>query len=186
MSMIYGEKIRLRAVERADLELFHIWVNDPEVTRNLTIRVPISMVDEENWFEAIASRNQNEKPLAIDIRDGEGWKMIGNCVVFSIEPLNSMAELGIVIGDKNEWNKGYGTETMALLARHCFETLNLNRAYLHVYAENMRAIRAYEKAGFSREGCLRQAVYKHGAYDDVIVMSMLRSEWTIKKHKENK
>jgi len=64
-----------------------------------------------------------------------------------------------------------------LLVRHCFETLNLNRAYLRVYAENLRAKRSYEKAGFVEEGRLREAVYKHGKYDDVILMSVLRSEW---------
>jgi RimJ/RimL family protein N-acetyltransferase len=55
--------------------------------------------------------------------------------------------------------------------------LNLNRACLRVYAENLRAKRAYEKAGFVEEGRLREAVYKHGKYDDVIMMSILHSEW---------
>jgi RimJ/RimL family protein N-acetyltransferase len=82
---------------------------------------------------------------------------------------------------KDEWNKGYGTETMILLLRHSFDTLNLNRAYLHVYAENLRAKRAYEKAGFVEEGRLREGVYKHGKYDDVIVMSVLRAEWIARK-----
>ena len=70
---------------------------------------------------------------------------------------------------------------MFLLARHCFDTLNFNRVYLRVYAENLRAKRAYEKADFVEEGCLRESVYKHGKYDDVIVMSILRSEWTARK-----
>jgi RimJ/RimL family protein N-acetyltransferase len=82
-----------------------------------------------------------------------------------------------MLGEKNEWNKGYGTETMVLLLRHCFDTLNFNRAFLQVYADNLRAKRSYEKAGFVEEGRLREAVYKHGKYDDVIVMSVLRSEW---------
>ena len=66
---------------------------------------------------------------------------------------------------------------MNLLQHHCFETLNLNRVFLRVYAENARAIRSYEKAGFVREGRLRDAVYKHGKYDDVILMGVLRAEW---------
>ena len=72
---------------------------------------------------------------------------------------------------------------MLLLAHHCFDTLNLNRVHLRVYAENLRAKRAYEKAGFLEEGRLREAVYKHGKYDDVIVMSILRSEWDQRKGK---
>jgi len=66
---------------------------------------------------------------------------------------------------------------MTLLLKHGFETLNLHRIFLRVYEENIRAVRAYEKAGFVFEGKMRQAVYKHGNYDDVLFMSVLRSEW---------
>jgi RimJ/RimL family protein N-acetyltransferase len=181
MSIIYGERIRLRAVEREDVKKFFVWVNDPEVTRYLSLYLPISTVDEEHWFDSLSKRDQSEKPLAIEIRDGDGWRMIGNCGVFGIDLVSRFGELGIMIGEKDEWNKGYGMETMSLLLRHCFETLNLNRVYLHVYAENLRGKRAYEKAGFVEEGRLREAVYKRGKYDDVIVMSVLRSVWILRK-----
>jgi RimJ/RimL family protein N-acetyltransferase len=183
MSVIYGERVRLRAVEREDVNKFHEWVNDLEVTRGLALYLPMSMADEMNWFDSLAKRDQKEKPLAIEVRKGRNWKMIGNCGVFDFDPVNSSAELGILIGEKDEWNKGYGTEVMLLLARHCFETLNLNRAYLRVYADNLRAKRAYQKAGFVEEGRLREAVYKYGKYDDVIMMSVLHSEW-IKRRKD--
>ncbi|MDO8753457.1 MAG: GNAT family protein [Anaerolineales bacterium] len=181
MSIIVGERIRLRAVEREDVNKFHEWVNDPEVTRGLSLYLPMSMTDEENWFNAMTKRAQNEKALAIEVRKGKHWKLIGNCAVFGIEQVNRSAELGIMIGDKSEWNKGYGSEAMTLLVRHCFETLNLNRAFLRVYTENIRAVRSYEKAGFVLEGRLREAVYKIGKYEDVLMMSVLRSEWDSQK-----
>jgi len=181
MSVIYGERVRLRAVEREDVKRFCVWVNDPEVTRYLSLYLPMSAVDEENWFDSLSKRDPREKPLAIEIRAGGGWKLIGNCSVFDIDSISRQAELGIMIGEKDEWNKGYGAETMSLLLRHCFETLNLNRAYLRVYAGNERGKRAYEKAGFVVEGRLREAVYKCGKYDDVIVMGALRSEWIARK-----
>jgi RimJ/RimL family protein N-acetyltransferase len=180
MSMIYGERVRLRATERADVKKFCVWVNDPDVTRYLSLYLPLSTVDEENWFDAMTKRDQSEKPLVIEVRDGEGWKMIGNCGVFGIDPVSRLGELGIMIGEKDEWNKGYGTETMTLLLRHGFDTLNLNRIFLHVYAENLRAKRSYDKAGFVEEGRLREAIYKHGKYGDVIVMSVLRPEWIVR------
>ena len=181
MSVIYGERVRLRAAERKDVNRFCVWVNDPEVTRYLSLYLPMSTVDEENWFDSMTKRDPSEKALAIEVRDGNGWKMVGNCGVFGIDTVNRLGELGIMLGEKDEWNKGYGTETMTLLLRHCFDTLNLNRVFLHVYAENLRAKRAYEKAGFVEEGRLREAVYKHGNYDDVIIMSVLRSEWILRK-----
>jgi RimJ/RimL family protein N-acetyltransferase len=177
MSIIYGKRIRLRAVEREDVQKFHEWVNDPEVTRNLGLYLPMSMQDETSWFEGLGKRDPNEKPLAIEVRKGKGWKLIGNCGAVGIDTINRSAELGIMIGAKDEWNKGYGAEAMILLLLHGFETLNLHRIFLRVYAENVRAVRSYEKAGFVLEGRMREAVYKHGKYDDALIMSVLRSEW---------
>ncbi len=177
MSIIYGERVRLRALEREDVKRFYEWVNDPEVTDGLSLYLPLSNADEESWFERASSRDQHEKPLAIEARDGDGWKLIGNCAVFGIDWTCRSGELGIMVGDKAYWNRGYGTEVMSLLLRHCFGTLNFNRAFLRVHARNGRARRSYQKAGFVEEGCLRQAAYKHGNYDDVVILSVLRSEW---------
>ena len=184
MSIIYGKRVRLRGAERSDLEKFVVWVNDPEVTAGLTLFLPMSSVDEEKWFENAMQRPQEEKPLVIDMNDGGDWRLIGNSSFFDFDWFSRAAEVGIMIGDKTVWNQGYGTEVMTLLLRHGFETLNLNRIYLRVYADNQRAIRTYEKAGFVHEGRLRQAVYKRGAYNDVLYMSVLRDEWNAMK-KEN-
>jgi diamine N-acetyltransferase len=86
------------------------------------------------------------------------------------------AEVGIFIGDKTEWNKGYGTEVMRLLLQHGFENLNLNRIFLRVDEHNLGGIRCYEKAGFIHEGRLRQANFHEGKYYDHLIMSVLRSE----------
>jgi RimJ/RimL family protein N-acetyltransferase len=91
--------------------------------------------------------------------------------------VNRSAEVGIFIGDKPSWNQGYGREAMRLMLKHAFETLNLNRVYLRVFAENARGIKAYEHAGFQHEGCQRQACYQEGHYQDVLMMSVLRQEW---------
>jgi RimJ/RimL family protein N-acetyltransferase len=181
VSILYGERVRLRAVEREDVQKFCVWVNDPEVTRGLSLYLPISTLDEEKWFEGLAARDPHEKPLAIEMKDGDGWKLIGDSGVFNLDWVVRSAELGIMIGEKSVWNQGCGTEVMTLLLKHGFETLNLNRIFLRVYAENVRARRAYVKAGFVEEGRLRQAIFKHGRYDDVILMSVLASEWAARK-----
>jgi len=175
--MIYGERIRLRGVEREDIPLFVKWLNDPEVMEYLMMRLPISTADEMHWFERLADLAPAEKPLAIEIRHGKSWRLVGNSGFHELHWTDRSAEIGLFIGDKSIWDKGYGTETVRLLLKHGFETLNLNRIYLRVYEPNKRAIRAYEKAGFVHEGCLRQAVYKNGRYLDELIMSVLRSEW---------
>lgn len=175
--MIYGKRIRLRRPEKDDLALFVEWVNDPEVTKGLTIYLPMGMWEEEDWFTNLKNRSQAERPLAVDIQDGDGWRMIGNTSFFSIDPVARSAEVGIMLGDKSIWNQGFGTETMLLLIKHGFETLNLNRIQLHVYEDNIWAVRTYEKVGFIHEGRKRQALYKYGKYEDVLIMSILRDEW---------
>lgn len=180
MSIVYGERIRLRSAERSDLENFVEWINDPEVTVGLTLYLPMSSVDEEKWFEDIMQRPQEEKPLVIDIKEDETWRCIGNSSFMGFDWVARSAEVGIMIGDKSTWDQGYGTEVMTLLLRHGFETLNLNRVFLRVYAENKRAIHVYEKVGFVHEGRFRQAVYKKGMYSDVLFMSVLREEWDLR------
>jgi len=175
--MLIGKNIRLRADERADLPKFVEWLNDPEVYRFLSVRLPISQAGEEHWFEDMLKHSPEEQPLAIEIREGKGWRMIGNCGFFDLNWRSRSAEVGIFIGDKSCWNKGYGTEVMQLLLCHAFETMNLNRVYLRVDAENVGGIKAYEKAGFVHEARLREADFRDGRYCDDLLMSVLRSEW---------
>lgn len=175
--MINGERIRLRAIEREDLPRFVAWLNDPEVRDNLVLFMPLSLVDEEHWFEKTLGQPPAERPLVIEIRQGEGWQPIGNCGIGPIDWRCRHGEVGIFIGEKSLWNQGYGTESMRLLLRHGFQTLNLNRVFLRVYETNLGGIRAYEKAGFVHEGRMRQAEYRAGRFLDVLLMSVLRSEY---------
>lgn len=179
--MIPGNRIRLRAVERDDLPLFVQWLNDPEVTEGLLITMPLSMKEEEAWFEQVMAHPPAERPLAIEIKDSDTWRLVGNCEFHDISPIHRSATVGIFIGDKSIWDSGYGTETMQVMLRFGFESLNLNRIALMVYDTNLRAIRVYEKVGFVHEGRLRQARYKNGRYGDNLLMSVLRSEWAPEK-----
>ncbi len=195
--MIFGERIRLRRNERSDIPKFVEWLNDPEVRRYLSMIYPISQVSEEQWFENMLKLPISEQPYAIEILDNtprkapnaggqiSQWRMIGNCSYMNISGTDRSAEVGIFIGDKTCWNKGYGTEVMKLLLRFGFETMNLNRIFLRVDEDNLGGVRAYEKAGYVHEGRFRQAVYRNGRYHDVLFMSVLRTEWD-KQEKEGK
>ncbi len=180
--MIYGQRIRLRPPERDDLPRFVRWFNDPEVRQGLTMVFGMSLAEEERWFERVLQRPQEERPMVIEVRQGETWTPIGNCTFHNVDWRNRKAEIGIAIGEKAFWNQGYGTEAVRLLLQFGFQTLNLHRIMLRVYAYNRRAIRCYEKAGFVLEGRLRQARYFQGAYHDELIMSVLRDEWNGMPH----
>lgn len=175
--MIYGEEIRLRKAEKDDIQRFVKWFSDPEVREGLSLVLPISIAEEENWFATMLKKPQIEHPLVIETLDKGKWVAIGNCSFHNIDWRNRSTEVGIVLGEKDYWNRGLGTSAMRLMVKIGFQTYNLNRISLMVYESNPRAIRAYEKTGFVREGIQRQGMYKDGKYLDVILMSILRSEW---------
>src|SRR5512136_2977192 len=144
--MIQGERIRLRRDERADVSRFVDWLNDPQVRQYLSLNMPISMASEEQWFENMLKKPAAEQPFVIEIResspvdDGSGWQMVGNCGFMDIDPNVRSAEVGLFIGDKSCWNKGYGTEVMRLLIRYGFDTMNLNRIFLKVDEDNRAGV----------------------------------------------
>lgn len=171
--MIRGTKTRLRALKHSDLAHFVRWINDPETRRFMVIRYPLSMTEEEKWWEGFLQR-EHDYIFAIEAKDGT---YIGNVGLHDIEPENRRAELGILIGDKSYWGQGYGTDAIRALLRWAFEYLNLNRVSLRVYAYNRRAIRCYEKSGFRHEGIMRQSRYTDGQYHDEWFMGVLRDEF---------
>jgi len=171
--MIKGDKLALRAIEPEDAQRCHRWINDPEVTQFLTMRFPISMLAERKWTEREQDYTR-EFNLAIETLEGEH---IGNCGMHRVDTVNSTAELGILIGEKSFWGQGYGTDAMLTLCAFGFCQMNLNRISLHVYDFNTRGIRCYEKCGFQHEGKLREALFRHGKYCDILVMSILADEY---------
>jgi RimJ/RimL family protein N-acetyltransferase len=103
--------------------------------------------------------------------------LIGAAGLHEVDFKNRHAAFGLSLGDKEEWGKGYGTEATALVVKYAFETLNLNRVWLHVFEYNERAVRVSEKTGFRHEGVLRQDTYREGRYWNTHVMAILREEW---------
>ena len=187
MPYLHGERIRLRAAEREDITAFLRWVNDVDVTENLFLVSPMSRFEEEQWYDAMMKKPTSEHVLVIEIKDqspNDDYRPIGTCQFHNLDWRNRSAEIGIMIGEKTFWNRGYGTETMRLLLKHGFDTLNFHRIWLQVYDKNKRGIRAYEKAGFRQEGKYRQAHYQNGQYFDVHLMSVLKDEW--EQEKKNK
>lgn len=171
--MIHGEKVILRALEPSDATLLHKWMNDPDVTRYLGMRFPMTLAQEQEW----ASKDRDPKTdlaLAIETLDGQ---FIGSCGLGQFSAINRSASLGISIGDGDYRKKGYGTDVMVTLCAFGFAQMNLNRIELQVFEENAGAVRCYEKVGFQHVGRLREAVFKHGRYHYLLVMDILEREF---------
>ena len=179
--MLRGERIQLGPVKREYIESYLKWLNDPELTQYLSIFLPLTRMKEEDWVENLKNRNDTIVFGILTSDENGVEKLIGNCGLHEIDWKNRVAEVGIMIGEKELHGKGYGTEAMELILEYGFQTVNLNRIQLHVYDFNIRAIKSYTKIGFIEEGRLRQAQFKNGKYYDMILMSMLHEEWVKKK-----
>jgi len=172
--MIKGDRLTLRAIERDDLPRYVAWLNDPEVRHHLSIYLPISSQDEADWYEF-----QRKDPAILNfaIIINEGNVHIGSIGFLHLNHRKQNAELGIVIGEKTQWNKGYGGEAIGMLLDFGFNELNLHRIYLRVDASNIRGIRCYQRCGFMEEGRLRNTIYQQGHFEDQLIMSILRPEY---------
>lgn len=174
--MFTGEKIRLREYMREDMPCALAYLNDPEVKRFLKPRIPfpITMEEQMKWYECNSS-SKDKYSFAIEaIEDG---RYIGGCGINETDWKNSSVVIGIFIGDKKLWGKGYGYDAVKVLIEFIFLQMNINKIKLSVYAFNERAIKCYEKCGFKREGTLRQEIFRDGKYHDEHIMAILREEF---------
>ena len=178
--MLYGEKTRLRAIEREDIPAFLRWFNDPEVRQGLAMFGPMGKAAEESWVESLASRHDDfvfaVEASDVDPNGSQRWVHIGNVGLHSVDWRNRHCIFGIALGEKAYWGKGYGTDATRTILRFAFLELNLHRVELEVYAYNARAIRTYEKAGFRHEGTRRQSLFRDGRYHDAHIMAVLADD----------
>ena len=171
--MYQGSKVSLKPLERKHLPKCVEWFNDPEITENLSFFEPIGLEGEQRWYESML-KDTSAKVYSIETTEGE---YIGNLGFHDIDLHNRKAELGVFIGEKELWDKGYGTEAITLGLSLAFRGLNLNKVYLRTFSRNKRAHACFEKVHFIREGILRQDLFKDGKYIDCIVYSMLAEDY---------
>lgn len=175
-----GERIALRTFTAEDVSASYLeWMNDQAVTRYMDSGTfPVTRQDLVLFYETVAKAS-NQMLLAIIL--GSSGLHIGNIKIGPINWTHSKATIGIMIGDKGCWGKGYATEAVGLVVEHAFSSMNLNRLELGVCSENIGAIRSYEKAGFRIEGRFRKSGFYDGRFIDGIWMGMLRQDWCKKK-----
>jgi RimJ/RimL family protein N-acetyltransferase len=169
---IAGERVRLEPPNEEMLSTFISWFTDPDVTRYLGRIVPPSMPEEREWFEKVC-RSDSDLIWAVHLGD----KLIGTTGIHGINWKDRRANTGNLIGAKEEWGRGYGSEVVALRTRFAFEQLGLEKLMTEAFAENRASIRALEKAGYRQCGVHRRHIYRHGRWHDMWLAEVLRDEW---------
>ncbi len=121
------------------------------------------------------SEDRTRYDFAICLLDNN--QIIGDLSILEIDQDNKKAGFRISLHSQSNLNKGYGTEATQLALKFTFEELKLNRLELEVFSHNVRGIKAYEKAGFKKEGVLRQSLFLNDKYSDEVLMGMLQEDY---------
>ncbi len=170
-----GRQVKLAPVDTEKLApLLVRWATDTEYMR-LQAGSPARLWDvksSKDWFE---NETDQEYNFAIHLLENDA--IIGTVDLGSINPITGEGWVGIGIGERQYWGRGYGSEALWLLMRFAFETINLRRLTLNVFEYNPRAIRSYQKLGFVEEGRVRKWLNREGQRYDMIYMAILREEW---------
>lgn len=169
-----GDVIYLRPTEPEDLPLICKWANDPEI-RQLTGEVlPMSMKKAAEFMEKV---NTEKDRVWFSVVLKENDRVIGEAGLLRMFHPWRTTDLTLIIGEKDCWGKGYGTEALLLLLDYAFGYLNFHRVSVGVVGFNKRALQVYEKVGFRKEGVQREGYYYNHEYHDFVMMSILEDEF---------
>lgn len=178
--MLRGEKIYLANYVDGDAGYLADWQWDTEFVNGLSEDVA-HPYQPSDWQVLFDEASNSDSEIMFTIRDIETCMLIGFVSLSDIYLRSQRAEVGIGIPQAKDRNQGYGQEALALILDYAFNHLNLHKLTLSVHSFNMPAIRAYEKAGFVREGVNREAVPKDGIWYDQYNYGLLNREWRAMK-----
>lgn len=170
---IYGERIFLRAIEASDKEVLLDIINDEITEHSLGgWSFPISDLNQEEWIKSL---KPNEKILRCMIVSKDEERAIGTVILSDIDYKNGTTEIHIKMHN-NTRSKGYGTETINTVVNYAFNELRLNCIYAHINSYNEKSHKLFEKCGFTKEGILRDRIFKRGKYHNVYIYSLLQGD----------
>jgi RimJ/RimL family protein N-acetyltransferase len=174
-NLFVGKLVRLSAPRPTDHEIMAKWTNNAEFMR-LIDDEPALPRNPEYWADADKGDKDRTDKFSFRIRTLTDDKLLG-FVELGVAWSHHGAWMGVGIGEPEYLGRGYGTDAMTLCVNYAFRELGLYKISLGVFANNARAIRSYEKVGFSREGVARAMLYRDGQRYDMTYMGILRSEW---------
>lgn len=166
-------RIYLRLMTAEDTENIIKWRNSDVVRKQFIYQKEFTVESHENWIKTMI---ETGKAVQMMIVLNEGDRAIGSVYVRDIDLEHKKAEYGIFIGETDCLGKGYGTEAAELMIEYAFEFLGIHKLMLRVYAENERAIKSYEKAGFKKEAYLKDDVYVQEKFRDIVLMAVINQE----------
>ncbi len=178
--ILVGERVRLEPPRAEFFPAYERWFADMAVTRYLLYRFPFTPQAEAEWLETVGKDPHQVIWAIVAKQDG---RLIGNAALEHIDWRNRRAESGIVIGERDEWGKGYASEAMRLRTRDAVRELGLETVTTRVAMANEASRRGLERAGYRQAGVLRRHWFVDGHWHDAWVGEILRDEWEASQEK---
>ncbi|KGX84311.1 GNAT family N-acetyltransferase [Pontibacillus marinus] len=180
--MLKGNLVELRPVKEDDLRNIHKWNNNEEVTRlgsgtNFAYQINNPHEALKTYYQKnLSEHNLLDHGQVFSVYTSATNEHIGKCDYRDLNFITRTATIGLLIGEKEYWGRGYGQDIIQTLVNHLFNDLNLKRIQLDTWSGNNQAIRLYEKCGFQVEGRLRQNEFVNGTYYDTVLMGLLQED----------
>ena len=169
-----GKRVVLKPINDEHIPLLMKWINDPEVRQYVIANFPKTERDERAWLESLIKSSYTGVVLLIESVEGVP---IGTMGIHRIDWRCGVATTGAIIGEKEYWGKGYGTDAKMALLEYAFNTLNLRKICSTVYAFNKRSLAYSLHCGYQVEGRRRLHIFKNGRYWDLIELGLFKEEW---------
>jgi diamine N-acetyltransferase len=171
---LIGETTILRPFSKDDLPYIQKWSNDAELRKLIGEVAPMSQADTEKWYGEMLA-DEDRVWFAIVTKNGD--RVIGEAGLLRMFRPWRSTNMTIIIGEKDEWGKGYGVEVGHLLLHYVFSELGFHRISIGVVRFNRMALSFWESLGFKKEGVERDAYFYDDEYSDGVMMSILENEF---------
>lgn len=165
------ERVRIGPITVQDSEPLFRWFNDPDAARFDYAWRPVDGLSHQKWLASVGS---DPSQVWFAIRRHGHPAILGYAILRNIAPVHRSAELGVRIGAEGDRGQGMGKDAARQVLQFAWQSLNLNRLQVSVFAGNERALRLYGALGFRREGVLRKAQYINGEWKNIVLMGALR------------
>jgi len=172
--VLTGKRVYLRPLMKEDLVHLRKWSQDAEIRGLIGETASMSQADSESFLKKVYDDSSREWFVVVMKKNDQ---VIGEAGLLRMNIAWRTTDVSVIIGEKEEWGKGYGTETILLLLDYAFRHLNFHRVAIGVVGFNERALRFWQKVGFRREGSERDGYYYDGKYYDFVMMSILEDEF---------
>ncbi len=178
--MLETKRLILKTHTLENVEKMNKWGNDPQLLYydddGPEDFEPTPIENTRKYIKRIIEE-PDDTMVRFGIHKKDDQCPIGFCMIAFIDDYNKSCKIGMTIGEKEQWGKGYGKEALIELIRYSFEDLGMNRIGAEIFQFNKRSIKLFEQCGFQREGVERELVYKDGKFKDQYIYGLLRREY---------